>query len=183
MRFRDRILFPIHLHKIQVNKGLVSCCIFMVCFQIHIIDEYPNTCTVCLSLHLHTNETLFISVHQRYILFSILIFNSGLSQDWKMLRVKKGWLSIARESLLEHKYKGRNTKDNIYPKQDPTRFCLHPWTVLERKVMIIFLLEEDHKIISEMLVSNRHQSLCLQQYPRAQYRRETFIQTCQLHSK
>lgn len=69
----------------------------------------------------------------------------------------------------------KNIKDNIHPKQNPTRFSLHPWTVLERKVMIMFLLEEDYKIISEMLVSNRHQLLCLQHYLRAQYRRETFI--------
>lgn len=69
----------------------------------------------------------------------------------------------------------KNIKDNIHPKQNPARFSLHPWTILERKIVIIFLLEEDHKIISEMLVSNRHQSLCLQPHPRAQYRRETFI--------
>lgn len=35
----------------------------------------------------------------------------------------------------------KNTKGNIHPKQAPTRFYLHPWTVLERKVMIIFLLD------------------------------------------
>lgn len=45
------------------------------------------------------SETFFILVCQRYILFSILFFNSRVSQDWKML--KQAWLSIAREGLLK----------------------------------------------------------------------------------
>lgn len=68
-----------------------------------------------------------------------------------------------------------NIKDKLHPKQNPNRFSFHPWTVLERKVTIVLQGEDDHKIISEMLVSNKHQLPCLQHYPRAQYRRKTFI--------
>lgn len=64
-----------------------------------------------------------------------------------------------------------NIKDKLHPKQNPNKFSLPPWTVLQRKVTIVFQGEDDHKIIAEMLVSNKHQLPCLQHYPRALYRR------------
>lgn len=62
-----------------------------------------------------------------------------------------------------------NTNSKLHPTQNPNRFSLHLWTVVERKVTTVCQGEVDHKIISESLVSKKHQLPCLQHYPRAQY--------------